>query len=41
VADGFYLMLAPLRTGSHVIHFHGSFPAFAFTLDITYNLRVA
>jgi hypothetical protein len=39
--DGVYVMLAPLRTGSHIIHFHGYLPAFNFTLDITYNLTVA
>ena len=38
VADGFYLMLAPLSVGQHVIHFTGT--AGEFTLDITYNLMV-
>jgi hypothetical protein len=41
VADGFYLMLAPLSVGQHTIHFHGTFPDFPFTLDITYILTVA
>ena len=40
VDEGFYLMLAPLPAGPHVIHFHAVFPAFDFTLDITYNLTV-
>jgi len=38
--DGVYLLLAPLPAGPHVLHFHGAFPAFDFTLDITYNLTV-
>jgi hypothetical protein len=40
VGDGFYLMLVPLSTGTHIIHFTGSFPAFSFTIDTTYNLTV-
>ncbi len=40
VADGFYVMLAPLPPGPHTIHFRGSFPAFGFTLDVTYHLTV-
>lgn len=39
VADGFYLMLAPLSVGEHTIKFTGSVPG--FTLDITYNLTIA
>jgi hypothetical protein len=39
--DGVYVMLAPLRSGPHKIHFHGFMPAFNFTLDVTYNLTVA
>lgn len=38
--DGVYVMFAPLRAGSHKIHFHGYMPAFNFTLDVTYNLTV-
>lgn len=38
VADGIYLMLAPLPPGQHTIHFMGLLPGFA--LDITYNLTV-
>jgi len=41
VDDGVYVMLAPLTAGPHKVHFHGSMPAFNFTLDITYNLNVA
>jgi hypothetical protein len=40
VDDGVYVMLAPLSGGPHKIHFHGAFPVWGFTLDITYNLTV-
>jgi hypothetical protein len=40
VDDGVYVMLAPLPPGPHTIHFHGSFPVWQFTLDITYYLTV-
>jgi hypothetical protein len=33
-ADGFYLMVAPLPVGKHVLHFHGEVPG--FLLDVTY-----
>ncbi len=38
--DGAYVMLGPLSDGAHTIHFGGSFPAFNFSLDITYHLVV-
>lgn len=38
---GYYLMLAPLPVGEHVIHFGGTYAEFGFTLDITYNLTVS
>src|SRR5207248_483560 len=41
VSDGYWLMLAPLSSGQHTIHFHGSLPAFNFALDVVYNLTVA
>jgi hypothetical protein len=41
VDDGVYVMLSPLPHGQHVVHFGGSFPNFAFTLDITYYITVA
>ena len=41
VSNGYYLMLAPLPVGEHVIHFGGTFTDFDFSLDITYNLTVA
>jgi hypothetical protein len=40
VDEGVYLMLPPLSTGNHTLHFKGSFPN-GFTEDITYNLVVA
>jgi hypothetical protein len=40
VADGFYLMLKPLTVGQHTIRFTGTWVAFNFTLDITYDLTV-
>jgi len=41
VADGYYVLLAPLRKGQHTLHFGGTFPQFGpFTLDITYHLTV-
>ena len=46
VADGVYLMVAPLSPGAHTIHFSGSYPVtiFPFTViyvqDITCNLTV-
>jgi hypothetical protein len=39
VADGYWLMLAPLSAGKHTVHFSGSQPG--FSLDITYHLTVA
>ncbi len=43
-ADGIQLMLAPLRAGSHVIHFHAFFtappPIPGSTIDVTYHLTV-
>jgi hypothetical protein len=42
VADGFYLLLPPLRPGEHIIEFGGTgnFNG-PFSQDITYELRVA
>jgi hypothetical protein len=39
VDDGWYVMLAPMNAGPHVVHFQGVNGGFA--LDITYNLNVA
>ena len=41
VDDGVYVMLQPLSPGPHLLHFTGSFPAFNFSLDITYHLTVS
>lgn len=40
VADGVYLMLAPLSAGQHVIRFAATFN-YGFAFDITYNITVA
>jgi hypothetical protein len=40
VADGVYLMLAPLPVGPHTIHFHAEIPDFLFFIDVTYHLDV-
>jgi len=43
VSDGYFIMLAPLATGQHTVHFTGTAGVApnAFTLDITYHLTVA
>ena len=38
--DGYYVMLAPLSSSQHRVHFHGEIPAFDFSLDVTYDLTV-
>jgi hypothetical protein len=38
-SQGVWLMLRPLSTGQHTIHFTASIPGI-FSLDITYNLTV-
>jgi len=40
VDAGVYLMLAPLRPGSHTIHVGGTFDEFGFTIDTTFNITV-
>jgi hypothetical protein len=40
VANGVYLMLAPLSVGEHTIHFGGTYIDANFTLDITYHVTV-
>lgn len=39
VAEGYYIMLAPLSKGSHTVHYFASFD-FGFELDVTYHLTV-
>jgi hypothetical protein len=49
VSDGYFVMLAPLGQGEHIVHFTGAFVFtaaedgfdFSFTLDITYRITVA
>ena len=38
VDDGWYVMLAPMHPGPHVVHIAGSAPG--YTLDVTYYLQV-
>jgi len=45
VSDGYWIMLAPLPSGKHTVHFYGKLvqdgpEPFTFILDITYNLTV-
>ena len=45
VADGYWIMLAPLSAGNHVVHFHGEIPdglgpGVPFVVDVTYRLTV-
>jgi hypothetical protein len=40
VSDGYWLILYPLDTGSHVIHFTANNPVTGFSLDVTYNITV-
>jgi|GEM_PF-472390 len=42
VSGGYYIMLAPLRQGSHTVHFsgHTTFMGSDFTLNITYHINV-
>ncbi len=40
VADGYYLMLAPLSPGPHTLNFGGTFGAeLGFGVDVTYHLN--
>ncbi len=40
VADGYYLMLAPLPVGPHTIHWHGEIPEIGYYPDLTYNITI-
>jgi len=40
VGDGYYLLLEPLPSGQHTIHFIGSFANPAFTVEETYSITV-
>jgi hypothetical protein len=40
VADGYYLLLAPLSSGQHTIHFKGTFSQWGSTVEETYYLTV-
>jgi hypothetical protein len=40
VGDGYYLLLAPLSSGQHTIHFKGTFSQWGVTIEETYYLNV-
>ena len=40
VADGYYVMVAPLSVGNHTIHLHGEIPDFEYVTDVTFHLTV-
>jgi len=40
-AGGFFLLLAPLPVGPHVIHMHDEFANGTVVSDVTYNLTIA
>jgi hypothetical protein len=40
VADGFWVLVKPLREGKHMIDFNGSAPALGFSLTVHYDLTV-
>ena len=40
VSDGYWIMLKPLSSGKHQIHFEAAIPN-VFSLNVTYNLTVA
>jgi hypothetical protein len=40
VGDGVYVMVRPLRPGTHTIEFHGEVPSFRLFLDISYEITV-
>ena len=40
VDDGFYVLLNPLKPGSHTLHFHAENSGQGFMLDMTYHLTV-
>ncbi len=39
-ADGYYLMIAPLPVGSHVLHWTGDIPMIGHSQDITFHLNI-
>jgi hypothetical protein len=40
VSDGYWLMLAPMRPGPHVIHFTANSPHIGFSLDVKYLITI-
>jgi hypothetical protein len=40
VSDGCWFYIPPLSPGTHTLEFAGSFPDYAFSLDISYEITV-
>jgi hypothetical protein len=40
VTDGYWIMLKPLSTGSHTLHFTGGISMYNWVVDVTYNITV-
>jgi hypothetical protein len=40
VSDGYWMMLQPLETGPHTLHFAAGIPAFGLSFDVTYRIEV-
>ena len=40
VDDGYYVLLNPLKVGTHTLHIHGEIPSIQFVVDVTYNLTI-
>jgi len=41
ISDGFYLMIKPLKPGSHTIHFAGTIALFGLEVEATYHITVS
>lgn len=41
IADGFYLMIKPLKPGEHTIHFQGSLAFLGLEVEATYHITVS
>lgn len=41
IADGFYIMIKPLKPGSHTIHFAGTIDLIGLEVEATYNITVS
>ncbi len=41
VSDGYYVILEPLKVGTHTVHFTGNFSDIGWGQDVTYNITVS